>query len=145
MAYSTGEAAILTLIRTLADYDADNTSRADWRILGQGASNKYIVLRPGAWEGSQLAITTRARTWSTVVECWLRYVDNTKPLSLQTEVETVMALLERYPTLNGASGVVRATVTGGDDMQEVKREDGSLWAKWSFTVQWIEEKAVTYA
>jgi len=146
MAYSTGEAAILTLIRALSAYDSGNSARQDWKPLNSGKSAYYAILRPGPWSNEQIALTAFSRTWTTVIEVFRRYIDDTKPTLLQDDVTTIIEQLEKYPTLNGASGVQTAMINGGDDMQEVQyAENGPLWAKWEVNCVWIEEKNVTFA
>jgi hypothetical protein len=144
MSYATGEAAILTLIRALSAYNANNSKRQDWKPLHSGSAAYYAILRPGPWESEQMGITsTYHDRYTTVVEVWRRYVDDTKPTTLQTDVGTIVAQLRKYPTLNGNVG--RSWVAGGDDMQEVTLNNGSLWARWNINVEWIEESSVTYA
>jgi len=145
MGYPTGEAAILTLIRGLAAYDTNNSDRQDWKMLNQGKAAVYAVLRPGAWVNAQEASVTYHRAWTTVIEVWRRYIDDTRPVTLQTDVQTVIEHLEKYPTLNGASGVISAMISGGGDMQERELNNGSLWAVWDIYCEWTEEKQVTYA
>ena len=148
MSYSVGEAAILTLIRTLSAYDTQNSSRQDWRILLSGKAPVYAVLRPGAWDNEQIAYAANLRSWQTVIEVFRPYRDDTYPVTLQDDIETIVALLETYPTLNGANGVQEFSVTGGNEMQEVvlgSEKNQSLWAKWEVNCGWQEEKEITYA
>lgn len=145
MGYETGEAAILTLIQILPDYDSTNTDRQDWKPLESGRAAYYAILRPGAWDSQPSSMTSYMDSWTTVIECWRRYSDDNKPLLLQSDVGTIVAHLRKYPTLNGASGVVRALVAGGENMEEVTLESGSLWARWNINVIWQEENQVTFA
>ena len=148
MSYSVGEAAILTLIRTLSAYDTQNSSRQDWRILLSGKSDRYVVLRPGEWNNEQIAYAANLRSWLTVVEVFRPYRDDTKPVTIQDDVETIVALLETYPTLDGTAGVQEFSVVGGNEMQEVvlgSEKNQSLWVKWEVNCGWQEEKEITYA
>jgi hypothetical protein len=143
MSYAVGEAAILTLIQALGAYDGENATRADWRPLTRGKAQQYVVLRPGKWANEQLTVSSNVRAWRTVVECWRRYADDTRPITLEDDVETVTAQLEQYPTLNGA--VLDSVVSGGGDMVERELSNGSLWAVWEVYVDWQEEHSVSYA
>lgn len=143
MSYAVGEAAILTLIQALSAYDSENATRADWRPLTRGKAQQYVVLRPGKWANEQLTMSSNVRAWRTVVECWRRYADDTRPIALEDDVETVTAQLEKYPTLNGA--VLDSIVSGGGDMVERELANGSLWAVWEVYVDWQEEHSVSYA
>lgn len=143
MSYATGEAAVLTLLQAMSAYNSDNATRADWRPLARGKAQHYAILRPGKWANEQMAMSANQRTWRTVVECWRRYADDTRPVALQEDVAAVVAQLEKYPTLNGA--VQDSMVSGGGDMQERELSNGSLWAVWEVYVDWQEEQAVSYA
>ena len=146
MSYATGEAAILTLIRALSGYDTNNTDRQDWSLLGKGKAAVYAILRPGPWTNQRATITSSVRQWRTVIEVWRRYIDDSKPVALQSDVVTIVEQLEKYPTLNGASGVLRAEIVGGGNMEEIEiRTSKVLWAKWDIYCDWSEEKVITYA
>ena len=54
--YSAGEALILKTIQATTSFSANNTSRANWKILNSGKSRQYVVLRAGAFERSQLGL-----------------------------------------------------------------------------------------
>ena len=94
---------------------------------------------------SQATIKNNIRVWTTVVEVWRRYSEVGAPLDLQDDVVTIVEQLEKYPRLNGAAGVMRAEITGGNDMVEIELKSGTLWAKWEINCEWTEEKAVTRA
>lgn len=143
MSYSTGEAAILTLVQALGAYDSENATRQDWRPLARGKAQYYAVLRPGKWSNEQVTVSSNARSWRTVIECWRRYADDTRPMTLQDDVEAIVAQLEKYPTLNGA--VLDSIVSGGGDMLERELSNGSLWAVWEVYCDWQEEHSVSYA
>lgn len=143
MSYSTGEAAVLALVRALDGYDDENATRADWRPLSRGKAQHFAILRPGKWANEQLTVSGNVRAWRTVVECWRRYADDTRPIALQEDVERVVAQIERYPTLNGAG--LDSMVTGGGEMVERELANGSLWAVWEVYVDWQEEHSVSYA
>ena len=145
MGYATGEAAILTLIQALSDYDSDNTARQDWKPLHSGKAAVYAILRPGPWSTERVATNMHHDYWLTVIEVWRRYSDDTKPALLQTNVSDIVTQIRKYPTLNGASGVQDSNITGGPEMIEVTRANGSLWAKWEINCEWTEETTVTYA
>lgn len=145
MGYSTGEAAILTLIRALTGYNSGNTARQDWKPLHSGKATTYAILRPGAWSTERASSVGYHDHWSTVIEVWRRYVDDTRPALLQDDVDTIVAQIRAYPTLNGASGVQDSNIVGGPEMVEVELKNSSLWARWDINCEWTEETTVTYA
>ncbi|MCO5191364.1 MAG: hypothetical protein M9918_24635 [Anaerolineae bacterium] len=146
MSYSTGEARILEIIRLHADYDTTNSDRQDWKILHSGKSDRYAILRPGAWSNTANGLGGAfLRNWTTVVEVWVPYRDDTRPLTLQAAVNDLLAHLEKYPTLNSLTSVQDAMIAGGNEMQERELNNGSLWAVWELNCEWHEETAVTFA
>ena len=144
MGYATGEAAILTLIKALSDYDSDNTARQDWKPLHSGKAAVYAILRPGQWSPERVSPTAYHDHWLTVIEVWRRYSDDTKPALLQTNVSDIVTQIRKYPTLNSAAGVQDSDITGGPEMVEITLANGSLWAKWEINCEWTEETTVTY-
>ena len=145
MAYSTGEAAILTLIQALSAYDADNATRQDWKPLNRGKAVVYVILKPGAWTTERISPTGYHDYYSTIIEVWRRYVDDTRPALLQDNVDDIVVQIRKYPTLNGASGVQGSDIAGGSEMEEVELNSGSLWARWDINCEWTDEVTVTYA
>jgi hypothetical protein len=145
MTYAVGEAAILTIIRAHADYNANNSSRQDWKLLDSGKASHYAILRPGPWLNERFTLANYRRQWTTVVEVWQRYIDDTKPGALVDHVDDLVRHVESYGALDGAAGVLDANVAGGGEMEEIQRTNGALWARWSFNVVWQEDYEVVYA
>lgn len=150
MSYSDGEAAILTLIRAMPQFDDKNAVRDKWRVLTSGAAADYVVLRPGeTQEAFDYAIGLgRARvlrSWRTVVEVWTRYIDDgDTAVRLQVLTQAVIDHLERYPTLNGLAGVTNARPVGVSNMLERWTEqDGPSWAVWEVYFDWQEEASIS--
>ena len=145
MGYSVGESAILTLIRALSDYNSGNTARQDWKPLHRGKAAYYAILSPGPWTSERISPTGYHDNWTTVIEVWRRYVDDTRPALLQDNVADIIAQIRKYPTLNGADGVQDSKIPGGPGMVEVELGNGSLWARWDINCEWTEETEVSYA
>lgn len=147
MSYSDGEAAILTLIQAMPEFDRRNATRADWKPLNSGASDHYAILKPGLWTNAPEALGGGSvlTTWRTIVEVWQRWVDDGPTAqALQTLVGRLIDKLDGYPSLDGAA--LFAWVAGGGEMQQRwLREGGPQWAVWEVYIDWQEERFVTVA
>ena len=115
MSYATVEAAIQTRIRALSDFTSADVTRGDWRRINAGSA-PYAVLYQGGFTheaggGSALGMAV----WETVVEVFARhYGDGTEFTSLAGYTQNIIDDLDKYPTLNGASGVIDSHVVSGD-------------------------------
>lgn len=154
MAYSTGEGLILTRIRNLSNYDTNNTSRADWKILNRGdklkktgSSNHAVVLRPGPFEQEWISPTVFRAMWTTVIEVWQRYKDDsTTATDLYARAFEIIEEFHQYPKLgSGDDQYFSVTVTGGEPPQEMwtRRDGGPKWLKWEMSLSWSEQLEVT--
>lgn len=141
MSYSDGEAKALTLIQAMPQFGRANATRGDWKPLNSGASDHYVVLRPGAFAVVNEGLGGESvRQWRTVVEVWQRWKDDSPTLlALETLVSQVVDHLERYPSLGGTT--LMAAVTGGSEMQRRwLTEGGPLWAVQEVYIDWQEER-----
>lgn len=144
MSYGTGEAALKTIIETASGFTSGNVARQDWRILNQGKS-PAAILRPGPWTVADMTMKSKAYTWRCIIEVWVRYINDAVPVSgLQTYQSAINALIQKYPTMAGLTGVIEAAVVGGGEMQERTLSNDSLWAVWEIYYDWQEEVSYTY-
>ena len=148
--YSDGEALILTLVRTVTNYGASNTSRGKYGILNSGNSSRYAILKPGPFsrseQGSGLMFESK---WSTAVELWHRYVDDGSTLTnLEADAGAIIAMIDAHRLLGDNTGKVRdATARRGNEVEELWAQsgDGPVWLRWKIYVTWDEETSVTPA
>ena len=144
MSYPDGEAAILTLIQAMPEFDRRNAARADWKPLNSGASDHYVILKPGAWlnAADSLGGESAVTTWRTIIEVWQRWVDDgPTAVALQVLAQKVIEHLERYPSLGGEG--LLAWVAGGSEMQQRwLKEGGPMWAVWEVYIDWQEERFI---
>lgn len=141
MSYGQGEAALLALLQAMPQFNRTNTSRADWKPLNSGASDHYVVLKPGEFTNGADSLAGEALTnWRTVIEVWQRWKDDTPTaLALQELVAAVIGHLERYPSLNGVA--LMAGIAGGSDLQRRWIERGGpVWAVQEVYFDWQEER-----
>lgn len=145
MSYATGEAAVLTILRLHADYSSSNTSRGDWRILDSGRDSHYVVLRMGRSTNEQSAITQAMTTWQTDIMAYERYAaDGPSAITLQGHVQTLLEHVEKYPTLQGV--VTDAQIVGISEMEQLQMvANGPIWLRTIISLQWQEEREITYS
>ena len=145
MGYPDGEAAILTRLQAVSGFDADNTSRGDWRILNSGASRQYGILRMGPWVNPTQAMTTIRPEYRTVIELFYRLKDDsTTATGLQGVIEDVTASLVTYRKMGDSTNVLRARVSGGGEMQETVVGNTTFF-KSEVYIDWQAQNAITYA
>ena len=148
MGYSEGEALILTRVIACNNFDSTNTSRGNWKILNQGKSNHYAILRPGAFDVEFDTICTYHVNWNTVIEVWQRYVDDaTTRTELYARVADLFPIMA-YPKLADTTGNVLewSVVSGGEEPEEMwTASGGPAWLRWKITLSWKEEGDITYA
>lgn len=144
MSYATGEAAVLTILRLHADYSSSNTSRGDWRILDSGRDSHYIVLRMGRAANEQGAMTQALTTWQTDIMAYERYAaDGPSAIALQGHAQTILEHVEKYSTLQGAA--TDAQIVGISEMEQVQMiANGPIWLRTIISLQWQEEREITY-
>ena len=106
--YSDIEALWLTRVRAVAGFDANNTSRGDWNILNSGASEVYVILKPGSHSRDMLTWRNRQNVWQTIIEMWQLYRnDGTTLTTLEANYNTLLAALDQYPRLGDTGNTVQ--------------------------------------
>jgi hypothetical protein len=146
MAYSDGEALLLTRVQACTGFDSNNTSRSNWRILNSGKSNQYAILRPAEFDIEWTALAAYTVTWNTIIEVWQRYTNETDtPTNLYTHIANLMPILT-YPYLGDSSKVLDSSIVGAAEPEEMWTAGGGVaWLRWAARVEWKENIEVTYA
>lgn len=146
MSYSTGEAALLTVIRTISGFTAANTSRGKWGVLNQGKAAYYVILRNGGWSTEYSSFTNLQTRYRTAVEVWQRYRDDgTTYTDLLGHVNDLKVGIEPERLFNGAAGVIDATVReAGEPTEMWNKGGGPAWLKQEFIVEWLYELEVNF-
>jgi hypothetical protein len=154
--YSDGEALVLAALRKHANYDSENTSRADWKILNSGKAPFYVILRPGPFTVEVQSIggiganatATEVSHWVTQLMVYQRYIDDgTTATNLQARVAEIIAQIQKWRRLGDANDIVqRARVVSGDELVEVQQDQASpLYLRWILDVNWDEERTITFS
>ena len=149
MSYSAGEALLLILIRTVSGYTSANSRRGKWKMLNDGRSNHYAVLKPGAF-GPRVheAPGMVLERWGTIIQVWQRYKDDGDSLTdLEAEVEKIIAKVDKDPNMGDTTGLVLdSDLRRGGEVQEMwkTRGGGPAWLMQELVVEWSEQRTVTY-
>lgn len=147
MGYETGEALIETIVRAATSFSASNVVRANWKALNTGKAAYYAILRPGYFDTAWISPDTYVAHWTTVVELWERYIDDsTTQTALYGHAANLMAAVMPRPRLGDTTGVLQdSTVEGAAAPQEMWNRGGKgpSWLKWELSVRWKEQVTVT--
>ena len=151
MSYDTIEAGVLTLVQALSNYSTTNSSRRDHRILAKGLTGgRAVILMPGPVLAREVVASPRRvrSVWLVNLDLYRLYgprnvlkasIDN-----LQTDTQELLDHLDKYPTLNGVSGVIHAMVTGVGELNLFVGENGQ-WLTRRLSVEVEERTAITIA
>lgn len=147
MSYAQGEALILTQIQATANFDSNNTSQKNWKILNRGKARSYCILRAGAFSVAFFGMGgARETTYNTIAEVWTRYKDETSTnAALEARVEEIRARIDAYRLLQDSTSKVRDAVvrSGGEPLEMWTRGgNGPSWLKQELIIEWIEEEAI---
>jgi hypothetical protein len=132
MSYRTCEDGLLAIIRTLSNYTTANSDLGNYRMLGSGKA-RYVVLNEGSifnHEMVTLGANRRMRTvWGINVSLiipWRGQVSTIRA-AIRDDRQELLDIIDAYPTLNGVSGVVLATVRGAQNPEHWMGEDRNFW------------------
>ena len=148
MSYSAGEALILTQLQAVSSFSSTNTSRGKWGLLNTGKSDHYGIIKPGAFEREQGAMSMNQTTWQTIIQIWQRYKDDGDSMTnLETHIWNILARFDQYRKAADTTGtIVDVFANRGGEMQEMWNKDGGLsWLKQEITITWLEQDNITYA
>lgn len=147
MSYSSGEALILTRVQACTGFSTTNAVRANWKLLNQGKSDHYAIVRPGPFRGEMISPTVIMWRYTTVVELWQRYKDDA---TTQTSLYGYMAYLTTglmpYRKLGDTGNTISDSIprSTGQVQEMWTKRGGPSWLKWELTIEWQEEEQVTY-
>lgn len=152
MAYGTGEALILTRLRSLANFNSKNTAQSNWKPMNDGSkgvkagdSVHFAVLRPGPFSQEWITPTVFDSNWTTLIEVWQRYKDDTTTATdLYARAYEIIAEFMQYPKLGSGDDQYHGVIiTGADALQQRWfKEGGPMWLVWELSLQWKEQMEV---
>ena len=145
MSYNTVEAALLTTIQLMSEYSDTNSSRGDYRVLGQGVTFA-LILMPGAIRDRSVFASPRrvSTTWEIILDMYVHFTGemDTTINSIKSERQSLMDHLDGYPTLSGQSGVVEAFIVGGRE-PEMWQGEGADWWRQQLIYAVVEHTTIT--
>ena len=147
MSYDAMELGLLTVIRLHANYDANNSSQGDYRILG-GGKTRAVVLNPGPFRaGVTMGNRYISTDWEIVVSLFILYRTDvpTTRKAIRDDRETLMDHINSYPTLNGTSNARNVLLTSGQQPEIWRMDDEAQWWMQTMSVAVTEGKTVSNA
>lgn len=148
MSYDTIEAAWLTRVRAMSQFDTTNSGRATTSMLHTGAGAVYAILYPGEHLHDRMGMGgSQANTYRTRIQLWKPLIeDGTTAQELAALAEDVRQELDKYHQLNGTTGVSNARITTTGAM-EVRRliKDGPIWYMVELVGECRYEESITFA
>ncbi len=124
MSYATVQAGYAAVIRKISGYDTANVLEGDFRVMGHGKTS-MVVLSPGPFRQAEATIrNAHLMTWQTFIALYVLYKGepNTTLAALITERQKIIDEINKWPFLDGVSGVMYSLVLDGG---EVEKDEGS--------------------
>ena len=145
MGYADGEALLLTRIQALDYFGAANTARGDWKILNSGNDDHYAILRRDNLSIEWITFTDYVRTWTTIIEVWQRYVDDSTTQSdLYTHASEIFDVMA-YPHLGDSSTVLDSSIDNSPaPVEKWTKDGGPKWLSCEIVIRWKEQTSVTF-
>lgn len=121
MSYETIETGAVNVLKLLAGYTdtgaVQNISKGDYRILKHGLT-KAVVIQPGPIKAHSVAAAPRRmRTlWVVTLEIFVNILQDdvvTVATRFRSTRQEILDHYDKYPLLNGTTGVVNALITAG--------------------------------
>ena len=145
MSYNVCEAALATIVKLVSGYTVANVSQGDYRVLGAGVT-KAVILTPGRFTRETAAERWMRSNWVVNMELYVAFGGeiSTVASNIRSERQNIIDKVDQYPTLNSATGVVLARLTGGDEPEVWQMGAMQFWKQILYCE--IQERAVvTYA
>lgn len=124
MAYENVQTGLSNVIQKLTNYDSNNVTTADYRVLQRGYT-EAVVLRPGPFSQERTEFGGGIEvTWNIMVELFVKYQDDTQVQnSIRDERQDIIDKINEYPLLGGSAD--HALIIEGAEPTPVFGEDGS--------------------
>lgn len=150
MSYTAGEALVLSRLQGISGgvWTTSNTARGNWKILNDGISDHYAILKMGPGLNDGETFSTFARHYTTIIQIWQAYQDDgTSYTNILAFWEAILNQFDAYRKLGDTTGVVLdAHCSRWDEVMERWTKDGGpKWLSQNFYIDWIEEKQIAYA
>lgn len=115
MSYATIEAAILTVIKTHADFDGNNCKAGNLDPIGKGKP-RAVNVRYQQHSEMELSLRTIEKTWVVNIDVYVPWKGQREEYAsrITAEMQKVVDTIALYPKLGDTSGVIDAKLTVGN-------------------------------
>jgi len=148
MSEGAGITLLATQVAAATGFSSANVKIMNWKILNDGVSDHYAIIRPGAVNRTALSFTTKDNIYQTIVEIWQQYVDDgTSGTNLLTHVDNVTTRIDQYRKLADTTKTIRDAnvISYGEVKEQWTKDGGPAWLSRDIVIEWSEEEPVTYA
>lgn len=133
MSYATVQAAVSTVIKKVAGYDGTNVKEEDYRAIAIGKL-KFVVLSRGDSDREYISMgnpVTVINTWTVIATLFVPWTTarDTVASSINTEMQSIMDELDKWPQLDGTAGVIDSAVDRLGDPESYAIDRGRWWAQ----------------
>lgn len=128
---STLTTAVATIVKTAANFDSTNVTVANYTVLDAGVTRAAIIerrapFRHGPAGGHMAMFGAYSSTHEYTISVFRKYVaDGTTYTNLLDDADAIVAQFDKYPTLNGVSGVGVAYISEGGEIFEIMDTGGT--------------------
>lgn len=147
MSYELVETGLADVIKLLARYDNTNVSRGDARIFAN-AKRENVILDPGSIPVREVVATPRRvrEVYQIQATLYIRFKTEISEIwqQIRTVRQELLDHLDKYPTLNGVTGVITSWVSRANEPIAGAGPMGNMWTQ-TFIVDIEERKTVTIA
>lgn len=130
----------------MADFNSDNTSRGDFKILNSGASDHYAVLFKGEISNRErIGLRMNVIQQETVIRVYQRYKnDGTSQIALQDLIDSIKTALNPVRIIGDTTGTIQsAMIVEERDMMQVP-VDAPQWLYVELLGMCDEEEELTF-
>jgi len=115
MSYATVEAAVVTVIKTHADFDDDNCIAGDDSPIKKGLE-RIVRVWYGGTRRNEVTIKLMEHVWTVRIDLFVPYRGDIHDMeaTFATERQKVIDTLAKYPRLDSLAEVTKAELLNGD-------------------------------
>lgn len=115
MSYATVEAAVVTVLRTHADFSTTNCTQGDSSPTKKGLERVVRVIYGGS-RREEITIALMRHIWTVNIDLYVPYRGKIQDMeaTFATERQKVIDTLAIYPRLDDLEGVTKAELLNGD-------------------------------
>ena len=107
-----------------------NPLQGDYRKMDK-CKQRFVVFQTGAVleRGTAQSVMMMMTLWLINLELYLQFTDEISTIAdlIRSERSVIIDHFDKYPTLNGISGVINAMITGAREPEVLKGESNNYW------------------